>query len=119
MIHCFSDSMISCFEAANAYQFDEIGEVGEFRDYSEKKRKFNIVLSKETDRAEKSPTIPFNVYIGKGECLELKDFRKTLYLGVVKTNDKNGIKNRFNMHVDQITVLIEAIEHIRNHLKSM
>ncbi|GFT58897.1 uncharacterized protein NPIL_154211 [Nephila pilipes] len=84
-----------------------------------KKRKFNIDLSKETDHVEKSPTIPFNVYIGKGVCLELKDFHKTLYLGFVKTNDKNEIKNRFNLHVDQIPVIIEAIEHIRNHLKSM
>ncbi|GFT14153.1 hypothetical protein NPIL_334611, partial [Nephila pilipes] len=48
-----------------------------FRNYSEKG---NIDLSKETNKiAEKSPTIPFNVYIGKGVCLE--DFNKTLYLG--------------------------------------
>ncbi|GFT09431.1 uncharacterized protein NPIL_343471, partial [Nephila pilipes] len=173
-IHCFSDSlyenMISCVQAANVYQLDEIDEVGskmkiayfkilnnndivrelhnsspisrrqafdftylfyfallglptaametENLETTVKKRKFNIDLSKETDRAEKSPTIPFNVYIGKGVCLELKDFRKTLYLGFVKTNEKNEIKNRFNLHVDQIPVLIEAIEHIRNHLKS-
>ncbi|GFU40532.1 uncharacterized protein NPIL_349951 [Nephila pilipes] len=77
------------------------------------------ILRNETDHVEKSPTIPFNVYIGKGVCLELKDFHKTLYLGFVKTNDKNEIKNRFNLHVDQIPVIIEAIEHIRNHLKSM
>ncbi|GFS56103.1 uncharacterized protein TNCV_3699912 [Trichonephila clavipes] len=84
-----------------------------------KKRKFNIDISKEKDGETVKLLAPYSVYIGKGVCLEVKDFRKTLYLGFVKSNEKNEVKNRFNLHVDQIPVLLEGLEHIQQHLKSM
>ncbi|GBO31996.1 hypothetical protein AVEN_268382-1 [Araneus ventricosus] len=85
-----------------------------------KKRKFHLDLSKESDAATSSKlATPYSVYIGKGVCLELKDFRKSLYLGFIKTNEKSEIKNRFNFHVDQIPVLLEGIAHIQEHLKKM
>ncbi|GFT61838.1 uncharacterized protein TNCV_4914451 [Trichonephila clavipes] len=84
-----------------------------------KKRKFNIDISKEKDGETVKLLAPYSVYIGKGVCLEVKDFRKTLYLGFVKSNEENEVKNRFNLHVDQIPVLLEGLEHIQQHLKSM
>ncbi|GFT64287.1 hypothetical protein TNCV_3438331 [Trichonephila clavipes] len=61
---------------------------------------------------------PYSVYIGKGVCLEVKDFGKTIPWLHVKSSEKNEVKNRFNLSCGpNSTVLLEGLEHIQQHLK--
>ncbi|GFT25898.1 hypothetical protein TNCV_1518561 [Trichonephila clavipes] len=55
---------------------------------------------------------------GRGLVMELKEFRNAHYLGFVKFGDGNEVRNRFNIPIDQLTVLKKAIEAIENHIDS-
>ncbi|GBM31059.1 hypothetical protein AVEN_46492-1 [Araneus ventricosus] len=68
-------------------------ETESFDNPSTKKRKFNIDLSKETDSTASKLATPYCVYIGKGVCLELKDFRKTLYLGTFNSSFRGAVQS--------------------------
>ncbi|GFW33931.1 hypothetical protein TNCV_3590161 [Trichonephila clavipes] len=82
---------------------------------SKKHRKFNLNLA-ESENDKKYQ--PYSINLGRGFVMELKEFRNAHYLGFVKFGDGNEVRNRFNIPIDQLTVLKKAIEAIENHIDS-
>ena len=53
--------------------------------------------------------------VGTNIYIELKEYRKTLYSGLYKQEDK-VIKNRFNFAVSQLCKIEEGFDVIKEHL---
>ncbi|GBN66251.1 hypothetical protein AVEN_218088-1 [Araneus ventricosus] len=53
---------------------------------------------------------PFMIYMGRGISMELKEFRKVMYLGFQRMNDNNEVRNCFNIPLDLLDTLKKAIE---------
>ncbi|GFT41269.1 hypothetical protein TNCV_1613891 [Trichonephila clavipes] len=80
-----------------------------------KQRKFNLNLA-ESENDKKYQ--PYSINLGRGLVMELKEFRNAHYLDFVKFGDGNEVHNRFNIPIDQLTVLKKAIGAIENHIDS-
>ncbi|KAF8795203.1 Protein turtle like protein [Argiope bruennichi] len=73
-----------------------------------KKRKFNIDLSKETDSLPKKLVTPYSVYILERNLSLTERLSQNPLSWFLKTDEKSEIKNRFNVQVNQIPVLLEV-----------
>ncbi|GFR16908.1 uncharacterized protein TNCT_519821 [Trichonephila clavata] len=82
---------------------------------SKKQRKFNLNLAEsEIDKKHQS----YSINLGRGLIMELKEFRNAHYIGFVKYGDGQEIRNRFNIPIDQLSVLKKAIEAMEVHIDS-
>ena len=61
------------------------------------------------------PIPPITIYAGSNIFIELKEYRKNLYLGLYKEEDK-VIKNRFNFPLSQMDKVEEAFRIIKEHV---
>ncbi|KAG8171863.1 hypothetical protein JTE90_013789 [Oedothorax gibbosus] len=53
---------------------------------------------------------------GKGAIVELKQFRKSYYVGFAKIGAENEIRNRFNFEVSLLPNVQKALEAVQEHL---
>ena len=58
---------------------------------------------------------PIKIYVGANIYIELNEYRKTLYVGLYKQEDK-VIKNRFNFAVSQLCKIEEGFAVIKENL---
>ncbi|GFY22023.1 hypothetical protein TNCV_3296671 [Trichonephila clavipes] len=68
---------------------------------------FDLDLSPPSSGSHEIKIPPYNVYLGKGAAIELKEFRKSYYIAFSKTVD-GEIRNRFNLPLDQLNVLMKG-----------
>lgn len=58
---------------------------------------------------------PVKVYIGQNLFIEIKEFRKTLYVGFYK-EENDVIKNRLNFPISQLEKVEEGLQAIKDHV---
>ena len=66
---------------------------------------------------EKKTVPPVKIYTGSNVFIELKDFRKTLYIGFYKQAD-GAIRNRFNFPMSRLPKIEEALALLKDHVRS-
>ncbi|GBM83782.1 hypothetical protein AVEN_17042-1, partial [Araneus ventricosus] len=81
-----------------------------------KKGKFDLNLSEEIDNS-KCNIPPYSIYIEKRIGIEVKEFRKTYFITFIKYNEKNDIKNRFNITLDQLPTFIVGLQKMNEYVK--
>ncbi|GFX47846.1 uncharacterized protein TNCV_5002671 [Trichonephila clavipes] len=77
---------------------------------------FDLDLSPPSSGLHEVKIPPYNVYLGKGAAIELKEFCKSYYIAFSKTVDEE-IRNRFNLPLDQLNVLMKGVEAIHEYVK--
>lgn len=60
---------------------------------------------------------PIKIYIGNNLYIEVKEFRKSLYVGFFK-EEEGTVKNRFNFVLSQMEKVEEAFQVIKHHVKN-
>ncbi|GFT16735.1 uncharacterized protein NPIL_219581 [Nephila pilipes] len=77
---------------------------------------FDLDLSPPCSVSDEKKIPPYSIYLGKGVVIELKEFRKSYYIAFSKSAD-GEVKNRFNLALDQLHVLLKAVEALVEYLK--
>lgn len=75
---------------------------------------FDLDLSSKNDKVAFKP---FVINLGRSTIFELKEFRGSWYIGLSKfSTTTNEPKNRFNLPVEQLEVLLEACNKMLEHI---
>ena len=66
---------------------------------------------------KKKSVPPVKVYTGSNIFMEVKDFKKILYIGLYKQED-GAIRNRFNFPMSHLPKIEEALAQLKEHVRS-
>lgn len=97
-------------------RFNSFEDVDEEKPTFSKRPEINLNLAPDKPVVASSIT-PYNVYIGDGLYIELKNFRKVWYLNFTRFGEHGDVKNRFNINIKQFQIFKKGIDAIANHLK--
>lgn len=78
---------------------------------------YDLNLSNELENTCKN-IAPYTIYIGKGTSIEVKEFRKQHYIGIIKSGDKGEVKNRLNVPIDVLPVLLLGLKKMEEYINS-
>ncbi|GFQ79042.1 uncharacterized protein TNCT_48981 [Trichonephila clavata] len=77
---------------------------------------FDLNLSPPSTSVDELKIQPYSIYLGKGVGVEIKEFRKSYYVAFSKTVD-GDVRNRFNLALDQLPILLKAVETLVQYVK--
>ena len=65
---------------------------------------------------KKKAITPIKIYTGNAIYLELKEWKKKIYIGFSK-EEEGAVRNRFNFEFDHFGKIEEALEIIKDHVR--
>ena len=60
---------------------------------------------------------PLKIYVGCNIYIEVKEYKKNLYVGLSK-EEEGVVRNRFNFSLDQLEKVEEALNILKNHVRN-
>ena len=76
-----------------------------------------INLSPNEVLGKKKSISPLKIYVGSNIYIEIKEYKKNLYIGFSK-EEEGAVRNRFNIGLELLDKVEEALNVLKNHVRT-
>ena len=66
---------------------------------------------------KKKTISPLKIYVGCNIYIEIKEYKKNLYIGLSK-EEEGAVRNRYNIGLEQLDKVEEALNILKKHVRS-